>query len=385
MKHLLLITTSYPSGDAGSEAAGAFVADLAEELAKNLKTTVVAPGLVAEDESLSENLLVKRYKVARLPLSLLKIANPLHWYYIVQTIRNGKTAVTEIAMAGKVDLILALWVLPSGYWAMNIGRKFHIPYSTWALGSDIWVLGKIPFVRLFLKKVLRTSMINFADGHQLKDDVTKLSNRECHFLPSTRDLPTALSKNLSEIPPYRLAFLGRWHSNKGVDILVESLLMLNSADWQMVQEVRIYGGGPLAQYVGDALRTMQQQDLPVSFGGYLDKGNAVELLLWADYVLIPSRIESIPVVFSDAMKCKCPVVCMPVGDLPRLLNDYKVGVVAENVSAEAFADAIRKIVRSPPITYADGLADAANQFGLERISAHLIEMISSKPVNSPKR
>jgi hypothetical protein len=41
---LVLVSTSFPVLGDGSEAAGSFVSDLAEELAKHLPVRVVAPG-----------------------------------------------------------------------------------------------------------------------------------------------------------------------------------------------------------------------------------------------------------------------------------------------------------------------------------------------------
>ncbi|MEZ5673186.1 MAG: hypothetical protein R3E08_12735 [Thiotrichaceae bacterium] len=56
------------------------------------------------------------------------------------------------------------------------------------------------------------------------------------------------------------------------------------------------------------------------------------------------------------MKCQCPIVSMPIGDLPRLLTDYKVGVLATEVSAAAFTIAIQQILTQPPSTFAASLS-----------------------------
>lgn len=377
MRHLLLITTSYPFDDSGSEAAGAFVADLAEALAERMRITVIAPGFNEESKKITQNLTVNRFKVSSLPLSLLKVSNPSHWYPIVSTLFHGRKAVQRVAAQESVDHILALWVLPSGYWAKSIGRQLQIPYSTWALGSDIWSLGKIPLVKSILKSVLKDSYCNFADGHQLKDDVAALSGRECLFLPSSRKLVISKSKKYASSPPYKFAFLGRWHRNKGVDLLVESLALLNDHDWKNIELVKIYGGGPLKNQVEESVELLREQGRPVSFGGYLDKEKAVELFLWADYVLIPSRIESIPVVFSDAMKCGCPVVCLPVGDLPRLITENGVGVLAENIAADSFANAVKAILETSPEAFSGKLTKTAELFSLESVSQLLDDNLNS--------
>jgi glycosyltransferase involved in cell wall biosynthesis len=378
MNHILLITTSYPFGDKGSEAAGSFVVDMAEELSSRMHVTVVAPGYDEENEQVNLNLTVERFKVKQLPLSLLKTSNPFHWKNIIDTLQSGEKAVYKAVNKNTIDHILAFWVLPSGYWAMNVGRQLKIPYSTWALGSDIWSLGKIPIVRNRLKKVLVNSQCNFADGYQLKNDVELTSGRSCLFLPSTRNVKIAKAKVLSTTPPYRFAFLGRWHHNKGVDLLMEAMLLLNETDWKRIDSVRIFGGGPLQAQVNSYVKQLQDQGRPVSLGGYIEKEKAVELFCWADYVFIPSRIESIPVVFSDAMKCECPVVSMPVGDLPRLLADYQVGILAKSVSADSFAAAINEILYLSPEIFAQGLSEAAEKFRPDRACERIEENIFYK-------
>ncbi len=378
MPHIALVTTSYPTSHDGSEAAGSFVADFAEALTAYAQVTVIAPSLSAEVEQ-HKSLTLRRFKVPRLPLSLLKPYKPRDWLAIIKTLRAGFIALEQVVKYEQIDHIFALWALPSGYWAKSIGDTYNIPYSTWALGSDIWSLGKVPVIKNILKNVLKYSHTNFADGHLLKQSVESLSGRDCHFLPSTRRLSISKPKQLAKKPPYRLAFLGRWHPNKGTDILVESFSALSNADWQRIKEIRICGGGSLEKTIKSAYATLKAQGHPVVLQGYLNKTEAIELFLWADYVLIPSRIESIPVVFSDAMKCHCPIVSMPVGDLPRLVTEYEVGALAEEVSAQAFAQAISHILTKSPHTFATKLKQVANDFSLEYIAERLVaQLFSSK-------
>lgn len=375
MQHIVIITTSYPTSHDGSEAAGSFVADFATVLANQVRVTVVAPSLTAGIEQPLATLTIHRFRVPRLQLSSLKPYYPPDALTIIKIIRAGTIALEQVVQLAPIDHIFAFWVLPSGYWAKKIGERYQIPYSTWALGSDIWSLGKIPLIKNTLKQVLRHSQRNFADGYLLKQSVETLSKRECYFLPSTRQLTlpqSAVEKQLATQPPYRLAFLGRWHFNKGTDLLVESLKHLTTDDWQHIEKIKICGGGPLEKLIDACITALQAENRAVELSGYLDKKAAVELLLWADYVLLPSRIESIPVIFSDAMKCRSPIVSMPVGDLPRLVTDYQVGVLAENVSAIAFAQAIRQALQQAPSDFESGLSRAATDFDLETIVTEFI-------------
>jgi glycosyltransferase involved in cell wall biosynthesis len=363
MKHILFVSTSFPDKafQAGQEAAGSFVYDFAHELGRHVRVTAIVPGMdngVEQDAHLT----VRRFAVPNLPLSLLQPANPAHWQAIWRTMRAGQQAVTAVAQVGDVDHIFALWALPSGYWARRASQKYNIPYSIWALGSDIWNLGKLPLVKNVLQTVLRDSQHCFADGYQLADDVTAISGRPCAFLPSSRRLPLIGTKQLATEPPYKLAFLGRWHPHKGVDLLLESLQLLNDADWVKIKAVQICGGGPLEALVYEQAGKLQGNGRPVTIKGYLNQQEAANLLLWADYLLLPSRIESIPVIFSDALQANCPLVSTPIGDLPRLMTNNDIGILAEDVTPFAYVQAIEKALDSAPLNFSLGINQIRVQF-----------------------
>jgi glycosyltransferase involved in cell wall biosynthesis len=82
-------------------------------------------------------------------------------------------------------------------------------------------------------------------------------------------------------------------------------------------------------------------------------------------VVIPSRLESIPVVFSDAVQARCPLITTPVGDLPRLLNSYQLGVLSQDVSSDGLAAAIRAALDKPPLLFKAGLATVLGQFSVD--------------------
>jgi len=378
LKHIILVTTSYPDINPGSEAAGSFVEDFAKELSLHAKVTIIAPSLNDSEEH-NNNIRIIRFAVPRLPLSLLRPARPSHWLPILKTLVKGNQATLKQASTEKVDFILALWALPSGYWARSVSKQYDIPYGIWALGSDIWSLGKIPIIKSILKSVLKKSAALYADGILLSKEVENISQNKCAFLPSTRDLCIKDKKQMADSPPYRLAYLGRWHTNKGVDILVDSLNHLNNEDWEKITEVRIAGGGPLAALIESSCKKLQNKKRSVTTLGYLDKNAAKELLLWADYLLIPSRIESIPVVFSDAMQTQTAIIAMPVGDLPRLMKSLDVGIQASTVSSQSFCSAIQEALNTPPTKFHVGFEIACEKFSLSKIVTNLLADIEDIP------
>ncbi|CRI66646.1 Glycosyl transferase group 1 [Thiocapsa sp. KS1] len=375
MKRLLLVTTSYPDLHQGQAAAGIFVQDFATELTRQgIAVEVVAPsestGLHVE-----AGVKVRRFAVPKQPLSLLNPRFPGDWATITQTLASGSRAVLQACDAARPDHILALWALPSGHWARQAARRHGTSYSTWSLGSDVWTLARIPLVRGHLRRVLRAADHRFADGYGLAADVEKIAGLPCEFLTSSRHLPARAPRQWRGAGPYRLSYLGRWHPNKGVDLLLDALDLLDDEAWLEIESVRIFGGGQLIDRVHDQAARLVAAGRPVEVGGYLEREGAIRLLEESDFLLLPSRIESIPVVFSDAMQMRCPIVATPVGDLPRLLETEPVGELAKTVSAIAFANAICKILGKQPQGFEIGLTRAADAFRVEPAAAHLIERL----------
>lgn len=371
MHHLAVVTTSFPDETPGAEAAGSFVADFAEELARSVRVSVLAPA-ASSRETERNGVRIRHFAVPRLPLSLLNPLDPACWSAIVKTLYAGRNAVKALVTEDPPDHVLALWALPSGWWAETIGRGPGVPYSTWALGSDIWSLGRVPFVRRLLKRVLTNARNRYADGYGLCEEVERLSGAPCAFLPSTRRLPKPRETGAAAAAPYRIAYLGRWHRNKGTDVLMASLELLREDDWERITEIRVFGGGPLEDDVRAGARRLADGGHPITVGGYLDRAGAAELIGWADYLLIPSRIESIPVVLSDAIQLGTPLVLTPVGDLPVLHERFGLGVLASAATPEAFAEALRSALSRDARSFGPGLERAYREFDLSASAARVL-------------
>lgn len=375
---ILLVTTSFPQGKSGAEAAGSFVVDFAHELQSHAEVAIVAPGKREEIETYEQELVIHRFKAPRQPLSILKHYNPFQWWDIISTLGSGKRVTLKAARELEADVILALWVLPSGYWAQNAARELGIPFATWALGSDIWSLGKIPLVKAVLKEVLSKAAVRFADGYGLAEDVEKMCGKPCEFLASARQLPVC-GLPLQHKPPYRLVFLGRWHPNKGIDLLLDALIALSDDDWERIEYVRIAGGGPMETLVKQKASSLLERARPIELEGYKDLGEAAELLIWSDVILVPSRIESIPVIYTDALQARRLVLATPVGDFPRL-SGMEGGatslLLAGDVSARGIRHALRDVVSQPEIKARQGETIAPLARGVVALVQYLKQAVS---------
>ncbi|MGM9516611.1 glycosyltransferase [Roseateles sp. DB2] len=370
---LVLITTSFPIAGDGSEAAGAFVGDLALELARHTQVRVVGPGPETRRETWAPGVEVFRYAAPPQALSTLKPWKLRDWPWIARVLRGGLSATRNAVAADPHCRIVALWALPCGDWARRVARERGLDYAVWMLGSDVWTLGRIPVVRQILAHTIRQAKRAYADGYQLATDAQHISGKPIRFLPSTRHIACKQPIPPRKTSPYRLLFLGRWHPNKGVDLLLDALAGLRDEDWSCIESVEIQGGGPMEALVRERTAALRAKGRPVEAGRFLSKDEAEAAIQRADWVLIPSRIESIPVVFSDAMKLSRPVVAMPVGDLPALLRQSACGVLAGAVDASSYRLALQTACRTDLAGFQAGVAAMAEQFDLSRVATRLLE------------
>lgn len=375
--YFVLVTSSFPIADDGSEAAGSFVVDLANELAKHVNVCVVAPGIHETREQWSKGVQVRRYAAPPRPLSTLKPWRPRDLHWIVRVWFGGLKATREAVANGAIG-VLALWALPCGAWARRAASHRNVEYSVWMLGSDVWSLGRIPLMRGLLANVMRSASRRYADGLQLARDSEAICGLPVEFLPTARVLQTRNPPPPATAPPYRFVFVGRWHHNKGVDLLLDALGLLKDKDWQNIAEVAIYGGGPLHSLVREKAQPLLDAGRPLVVGGFIPKAAAERAVMNADWVLIPSRIESIPVIFSDAMKLGRPVIATPVGDLPNLVRSG-CGIICDSVDACSIARSLRMASNAKGEFNASAINARATEFSLESACGRLMaEMLGER-------
>lgn len=375
---LLIVTSSFPDRGDGSEAAGAFVEDIARELGRWIPVRVVAPGRVPGEVNDGDGFQVRRFASPGKPLSLLSPMSPKDWPAIAQVLMSLRREALAAASDGRVAHVLALWALPSGWAARTIESRLGIPYSTWVLGSDIWSLGKLPLVRSLLRRILLDSRRRFADGMLLGADAGRIAGADFEFLSSARSLDLPARHAPRAKPPYELLYLGRWHPNKGIDLLLDALEALDDDAWSKISTMHIAGGGLLEPLVHAKVRALLAEGRPVRLSGYLGREQAAAALCQADYLVIPSRVESIPVVFSDALQAGCAIVSTPVGDLPDLFGADPPGILAGAADADSLAQALRHALDSPPASFAAAVEGLRGRFSVrDNIAPRLRALVDS--------
>ena len=375
---LVIVTSSYPAEDeAGDCAAGYFVHDFAQALNRRGRKVVVVTQRKREG-SLSRS----GFEVRAYPWSggdrravELTLKRPQDIRHVWSLVTQGVAALRRTCAEVRPRRVLCMWAVPAGLMAMRALRSNGIPYDVWCLGSDIWLYGRRPSTAWLIRRVLAGADRLFADGYGLASDVERVSGRNCRFLPSARVLPaeTPVSPRLAPGRP-NLLFVGRWHPHKGVDLLPRAMRLLREAGANA--HLHIFGGGPLEDKLKAEVAGQDVADC-VTLNGYADLRTASAYLRACNLLIIPSRIESIPVVFSDAVHCGIPVVGTDVGDLGALIARYRLGAVAQPESPESLADAMRRMLAHDRSAYRAGMRLAREVFDIEKAAQQYLNDVAS--------
>jgi len=372
-----IITSSYPAykGDPGGTA-GLFVQSFSNELAAQGHTVIVQPVALKQSYESAEGVTVEPipWEGGNQELASMNFLNPLNWIIFLKFFINGKKCTQTVHQKYNIDRTLCMWIIPCGLFGYWIKKKFNKRYDVWALGSDVWKVRKIPFFgKYWIKKIAQNASGVLADGIKLADDVKSISNKNCQFLPSSRTLPEP-ENNLPPLQPERachLLFVGRYHKNKGPDLLLHSLAQLSQMTKAKIF-VHIYGTGPLEK----SLKVLHKQlnlESFVKLNGPINAQEFANALKRVSYLLIPSRIESIPLVFSDALQMQVPVIAMPVGDLTDLIQQYQCGILSQAVNENAYADALEEGINANTALFASGIEKVSEQFNISLAAKNWVD------------
>jgi glycosyltransferase involved in cell wall biosynthesis len=242
-----------------------------------------------------------------------------------------------------VDACLALWVVPSGLFAHHACRRMGIPYSVWALGSDVNRYGRYPVLHRVMKKVIQEARAVFADGFDLSKRVEERFKRKCFFLATTRSLAGneegMESSRLAGRRSYRFLFVGRLEKVKGIDVLLRAVSLLK--DEKVDVHLTLIGRGRMEGWARDFVDKNGLRAMVDLLGNLSDKDLAMHYRS-CDCVVIPSRSESIPLVFSEALQFDKELIVTDVGDMGMLGRRYDVAWVVPPEDPLAFKEMMKK-------------------------------------------
>jgi glycosyltransferase involved in cell wall biosynthesis len=154
--------------------------------------------------------------------------------------------------------------------------------------------------------------------------------------------PQMPEKSISEAAPLRLVTACELTLRKGVDLLLDAMLLL----WKEMPntELHIMGDGDVA----DRLRRTAAQIDPgkqrIKFYGTVAK--PYERIAEFDLFVLASRSDNLPVILLESMLARLPIVATEVGGIPELISAAECGIIVPPESTEALTEGVLKAARS---------------------------------------
>jgi glycosyltransferase involved in cell wall biosynthesis len=335
-RRIAIVTSSFPAHRA--DFAGAFIPGFASALVdRGCQVSILTPDKAGPKETLGD-FAVHWFPWAGGSKALVnfRLASPSDLRLIVSLLRAGERALARLIDDEKIEACMALWAVPSGYLAWRAcGRR--VPYSVWALGSDIHTWARRPGVGSLVRTVLKGASHRFADGIELGHEVTRISGKDCTFLPTTRRLPSPAPLPQPLGSGVNFLFVGRLEAVKGADVIVDAMIRLvaSGADARLT----MCGPGAMepvlrakveAAALTERVRFLGSQPGDV-IAGYMSA---------CDCLVIPSRMESIPIVFSEALQAGIPLLVTDVGDMGQLAREHGLADPVPAADPAALASAM---------------------------------------------
>ena len=343
--NICIITSSFPSRIDDTVQAP-FLFDFIRELRKRgHRIFVFTQDRQGEKEEFLEGVKVNWFPwiKSKKPLVQLNPFSPLDFFRILNLFYHGRIGLPAFIRENKVEVCLALWVLPSGYFANQAFRKTKIPYSIWSLGTDIYRYGENPFLFPMMRRIIREAKGVFADGFDLSKKVEERFGRRCFFLATTRTIektgPKKPEKPKNPESPYRFLFVGRIEKVKGIDLLLESMAYLKREALNV--HLTVVGRGGMEERAKSFIKE-RELGQHVSWMGNVSDQTLASLYESSDCVVIPSRSESIPLVFSEALRFNKELIVTDVGDMGMLGRQYGVAQVIPPKNIRALQEVMKK-------------------------------------------
>ena len=126
----------------------------------------------------------------------------------------------------------------------------------------------------------------------------------------------------------QIIYVGRLEKNKGVDILLESIQILNNYYKADVIEFMIAGDGT-PQYIQQLKRFQNEHDLRnVHFIGSVSKEKVLELLKESLFSIVPSIwYDNMPNTILESYACGTPVIASDHGSFPEIVENNITGLL----------------------------------------------------------
>ncbi len=181
---------------------------------------------------------------------------------------------------------------------------------------------------------------------------------------------TSFQKIKTNKADFNLLFISRITKNKGWDIAIETMKILNSTSYSNIK-LTIAGDGDCLEAAQQLVAKNKIQN--VKFTGYITGKEKSNLLKEVDVLFFPTCFdEGMPLTILEGVMYGMPIITRNVGGIPDHLKNGVNGYLTDSINPEDFANLILRIVEDPE-TY--------NLFKTNNLQLASIEFIPERLIN----
>jgi glycosyltransferase involved in cell wall biosynthesis len=361
---LLTFTSLFPNAEQPLH--GLFVRERIRALARLCDIRVVAPVPWAP----KLRALPDRYQTyARVParesIDGLPVVHP-RFAVIPGVLKSADASLMALSCARQVralagmfefDVIDAHWAYPDGVAAALLGRWTGRPVAITVRGDDVNCFAQEAGRRPQIRWALRSASLVIALSSALRDAVLELTDGRARVVVIPNGIDAArfhprdrreARRRLGLAPDAQLVVsVGRLHQSKGFPILIEAVGRLRDRFPNL--RVAIVGA-PDGE--ADATPAMLAAAELGGLGARLLLPGAqppAALADWyaaADLFALPTSREGSPNVVLEALACGLPCVATPVGGIPDVLSDPRLGLMVP-ATVDGFVEGLSAALERP--------------------------------------
>lgn len=231
-----------------------------------------------------------------------------------------------------------------------------------------------PFAKWFFKK--SDAFVSMCDAvssdiRSLKGDAVILQRQHPlynHF-GEKMDRPEAAAA--LGISPERktLLFFGLIRDYKGLDLLIDAMSLLDDS-YQLVIAGECYGS--FDKYEAQIAASSAKERIKV-FNQYIDDAQVPSFFSASDLCVLPYRSATQSGITAVSMHFEVPMVATRVGGLAETIEGNGAGVMAESVTPEAIASAIKSIFAAGADKYSESIREAKKNMTWKAFAENLTE------------
>ena len=188
----------------------------------------------------------------------------------------------------------------------------------------------------------------------------------------TKNYPVADSKGKNTI-----LTIARLEKIKGLDVLIRACSILKEDNY--IFQCQIIGDGSERDNLIGMIKKLNLTRDVILTGNKTQK-EVIELLAGAKLLVLPSRSEAWPNVFTEAMACRVPIIGTNVRGIPEIIEDGVNGFLVNPDNVDMLVEKIKILITNESLRrkfIEGGYQKAFEQFNLDTESSKLLDIWKS--------